>query len=263
MNEIISFYNSYAEDDRLKIRRSRILERITTLNYINKYVNKNFIVADIGAGTGVYTFELAGKVKSVFAVDLVQEHVDEINDKARISNINNVNAICESAISLKSIESDSYDMVLCLGPMYHIKEKSERLQCINECKRISKKNGVIFIAYINKVLAMNYFVKNKKYLNKQIYEEIELGKTISQKGFDQFLDISFFTDPSEIEEEAILCELKIEKNLGTDGISYFIQDQIEDMNNEQWDVFVRMHERHCEDKNSFGMSMHGLVICRK
>jgi 2-polyprenyl-3-methyl-5-hydroxy-6-metoxy-1,4-benzoquinol methylase len=59
MNEVSRFYDLYSEDNRLKSRRSRILERITTLKYIQESIDSHSIIADVGAGTGVYTFELA------------------------------------------------------------------------------------------------------------------------------------------------------------------------------------------------------------
>jgi len=263
MSNVVAFYNSYAEDSRLKIRRSRILEKLITLKYISKYISPLSRIADIGAGTGIYALEIANKVNSIDAVDLVQKHVDEIDKKALSLGINNIKTICASATDLHMLKNDNYDMVLCLGPMYHLKNKKDRIRCLEECKRILKKDGILFVAYINKLLAMNYYAKNKKFLNEELFFEIEKGSVEKQKGFDEFLDISFFSDPEEVENEATSCDFEVINNLATDGISYFIQEQIEDMTNEQWDIYVKMHERHCEDSNSFGMSMHGLMICKK
>lgn len=240
-----------------------MLEKFTTLKYIDEHLDTESRVADIGAGTGIYIFEIAGKVKSIAAVDLVQKHVDEICRKANEKKVGNIEAFCGSAIDFRILRDEEYDIVLCLGPMYHLRRSEERLRCLNECKRIVKKGGILFVAYINKLVEMNYFVKNGKFMHEELINEIENGEIKNQKGFDEFLDISYLTYPEEIEKEAQLCNLKIVKNLGTDGISYLLQEEIEKMNSEEWDAYIRMHQRHCEDKSSFGMSMHGLLICRK
>ena len=71
MNEVSRFYELYSEDIRLVSRRSRILEKLTTWKYLKEFIDSNSIIADIGAGTGIYAFELAQQAKFVIAVDLV------------------------------------------------------------------------------------------------------------------------------------------------------------------------------------------------
>lgn len=262
MKNVVEFYNSYNKDIRLKDRRSRILEKTTTLKYLSEYIKQETIIADIGAGTGIYTLELAQRAKYVIAVDLVEKHITEIAKKAKEKNIRNIKTICGSATNLSTIENNICDVVLCLGPMYHLKNGSERNNCWKECKRIMKTDGVLFVAYINKVLAINYFAKNGKFLTTEMISDIEKSGYIKTKGFDNFLDISYLSDSESIENEAIEPGLKVEKNLATDGISYFIQEQIEKMNEQQWEDYIKLHIDHCEDINSFGMSMHGLLICK-
>jgi 2-polyprenyl-3-methyl-5-hydroxy-6-metoxy-1,4-benzoquinol methylase len=263
MNEVSRFYDLYSEDNRLKSRRSRILERITTLKYIREVIDSHSIIADVGAGTGVYTFELAQQTRFIIAVDLVGKHIDEIDKKVKDNAIGNISTICTSATDLSSIGNEECEVVLCLGPMYHLQNKIDRLKCLNECSRILKKNGVLFVAYINKITAMLYFIKNRKFLDTNVIDKIENEKYEELKGFDTFLDISHFTNPNEIENEAKKSGLLVEKNIAADGISYFISEQLEEMTMEEWNTYIKMHLDHCEDKNSFEMSMHGLMICKK
>ena len=262
MNRVEEYYNSYNEDIRLRNRRSRILEKITTLKYVNKYLSTYSTVADIGAGTGVYSIEIANSVKSIYAVELVKKHGEEMDNKLKQHNIKNIQTYCGSALDLLKIPNETCDIVLCFGPMYHLQEETERKQCFNECRRIMKKDGILFVAYINKLLAMMYYTKNRMYLEKEVIEKIESGEFAQIKRFDLFIEISHFTDPNAIEKETANAGFQIISNISTDGVSYLIQDQIDEMNEQQWNDFTDMHLNHCEDKNSFGMSMHGLLICR-
>lgn len=263
MNEVSKFYDLYSEDSRLISKRSRTIEKITTLNYIQDVMDTNSIIADIGAGTGIYSFELAEQSKFVIAVDLAKKHIDEIEKKIKDNLIKNISTICTSATNLSSIDNEECNIVLCLGPMYHLQKKIDRMQCLKECSRILKKNGIIFIAYINKITAMLYFIKNKKFIDTNIMDKIESNKYEELKGFDTFIGISHFTNPKEIENEAMECGFVVEKNVAADGISYFLSEQLEEMTIDEWNTYIKMHLNHCEDKNSFEMSMHGLLICKK
>ena len=248
---------------RVVSRRSRILEKLTTWKYLKEFIDSNSIIADIGAGTGIYAFELAQQAKFVIAVDLVRKHIDEIDLRIKNKVVSNIRTICSSATDLSSIGNEECDLVLCLGPMYHLQNKTDRIKCLNECSRILKKNGVLFIAYINKIMAMLYFIRNRKYLSTEIISKIENDNYKELKEFDNFLGISHFTNPDCIEKEAIESGLLVERNIAADGISYFISEQLEEMTEDEWESFVEMHLNHCEDKNSFEMSMHGLMICKK
>jgi len=263
MNKINEFYNQYTENKRLETKRSRQLEFITTMEYVKKYANQSSIVADIGAGTGIYSFELASICKGIVAVDIVEKHVNEISSKIERLGIKNIAAKYGSAVDLRSLESNHFDIVLCLGPYYHLQKKEDRIKCITECTRILKNNGLLFIGYINRQNAMLYYVKNRKYLDSSLYEKLECDNYTETSGFDPFLDISFFSDPDLVKKEAESSGLEIVKDIGVDGIFYFLEDELTEMNEQQWNDLLKFHLKHCEDKSSFGMSMHGLAICKK
>lgn len=61
-------YKLFDEENRLK-SRTGLVEKITTQREIDKLINTNSKVLDIGAGTGVYTIDLASKVKEVIAFE--------------------------------------------------------------------------------------------------------------------------------------------------------------------------------------------------
>ncbi len=263
MNNICEFYDNYSEDTRLLQRRSRQIEFITTVKYINEIVKENSIVADIGSGTGVYTLELAKRAAHVTAMDLVPSHIDKLNKKIEIQSINNISTFVGSALDIKVIESSSIDYLLCLGPYYHLQNEKDRLLCFSECNRVLKAEGIAFFGYINRVNAMQYYVKNKKYFSKDINTKLNMTNYENIQGFDKFLDISFLSDPEMIENEASRKGFCTLNNIGVDSVSYFIQDQLEEMTENEWNDYLEFHFENCERKNSFGMSMHGLLICQK
>ena len=66
-NYLKDFYNNYDEDGRL-LTRYGMVEYITTMKYIEKYLEKGMRILEIGAGTGRYSHTFARKG---YAVDSV------------------------------------------------------------------------------------------------------------------------------------------------------------------------------------------------
>ena len=71
---LINFYHSYDEDSRL-ISRHGMVEFLTTMRYIEKYLKPGSRILEIGAGTGRYSHALARQGYAVDAVELVERHV--------------------------------------------------------------------------------------------------------------------------------------------------------------------------------------------
>ena len=83
-NEIIKGYaaSTTHELERLTLDNG-IMEYITTIHYLEKYLPKNGIVADIGSGTGRYSLWLAQHGYEVVAIDPVEKNIKSL--KARFA----------------------------------------------------------------------------------------------------------------------------------------------------------------------------------
>ena len=79
-----NFYKNYDEDGRL-LSRHGMVEYITTMNYIEKYLKHDMRILEIGAATGRYSHALAQKGYRVDAVELL-EHNIEIFKKNTLEN---------------------------------------------------------------------------------------------------------------------------------------------------------------------------------
>ena len=143
MNEenLINYYNKFNEDKRLTRRRGEV-EFITSLKYIKEYLKKGDKIIDIGAGTGRYSLELERLGYDVTAVELVKHNIKQIEQKSKT-----IKTILGNAKNLSMIKDNTYNLTLLFGPMYHLISKEEKIKAINEAKRITKKNGIIMIAY--------------------------------------------------------------------------------------------------------------------
>lgn len=100
-------------------------------------------IADIGAGTGYYTFPIAGKVPQgkVYAVEIQQSAVDYLRSRAKQLGLNNVAVVKGSAVS-PNLLANSVDLALMVDVYHELAYPQEMLQAI---KRSLKPRGKLLL----------------------------------------------------------------------------------------------------------------------
>ena len=74
-NILSQFYENYDEDNRLSSRYGMV-EYLTTMRYIEKYLRPGMRILEIGAATGRYSHALARQGFRVDAVELVEHNIE-------------------------------------------------------------------------------------------------------------------------------------------------------------------------------------------
>lgn len=148
--EVKKYYDENAEIEfnRLSNPYSSV-EFLSTMFLMNKYFPNKGEVCDIGCGTGRYSIELLKKGYNVTLFDISQKELDIAKSQIEQANLKAEGYICEDASNLNVLKSETYDVVLLMGPMYHVLKKDERLNILGQAKRILKKGGIILAAYLN------------------------------------------------------------------------------------------------------------------
>ena len=141
---LTEYYGSYDEDNRLRSRHGSV-EYLTTMRYVEKYLQPGMRVLEIGAATGRYSHSLARQGYRVDAVELVQHNIDIF--KANTQSSEDVRIYQGNAKNLDMLSNDTYDITLLLGPMYHLFAVPEQLEALSEAIRVTKKGGDVFAAY--------------------------------------------------------------------------------------------------------------------
>ena len=141
---LTNYYARCDEDSRLTSKHGMV-EYITTMKYIEKYLQPGMRIIEIGAATGRYSHAFAQKGYRVDAVELV-EHNIEIFKHNTIEG-EPITITQGNATDLSEFESNTYDIVLLLGPMYHLFTTEDKRKALSEAIRVAKKSGVIFAAY--------------------------------------------------------------------------------------------------------------------
>lgn len=253
-----NYYNEWNEDDRLLSRFGKV-EFLTTIRFIEKYLEPGMKILEIGAGTGRYSHYFARKGYTVDAVELVDRNILEFKEKTLPEE--NISIVQGDAINLSMLNDNEYDIVLHLGPMYHLSTDLERKASVSEAIRVTKPNGKIFMAYIlNEMTIINYFFRNG-HIN-----EADEKTTILSANW------RFEKNPKKhicfyrIENvNALMGEFDVKRLhlVGTEMISGAMRELLLSMTDEEFLYYTEYVYSICERPDMIGMSGHLLDIFEK
>ena len=256
MNCVEEYYAQYDEDARF-LRKSRQTEYLTTMRYIQKYLFQGARILEIGAGTGRYSLALAAQGYSVDAVELLPKHIALLRQKSKDNS--NLRIFEGNAVDLRFLHSNAYDIVLLLGPMYHLFNKADKLNALAEAIRVAKPNGVIFAAYCNNDTTIyNLFVQHQI----QAYAE---SNRLTQDFHMKPLPELVFSLSRKAEIDSLMQSFSVRRLhfVGTDMLSEFFGDIIDGFSNAEFELYMQYHFQMCERADCVGMSFHFLDIFQK
>jgi SAM-dependent methyltransferase len=142
--QIQAYYGGQDWDEAARLTRRSAQGRLEferTQELISERIRSRSRIADVGGATGVHAAALANVGHQVTLLDPVVEQVEE----ARL--YGTFEALVGDARALPFADS-SIDVVLMLGPLYHLAEREERLQTMHEATRVLRSGGWIFAAAI-------------------------------------------------------------------------------------------------------------------
>lgn len=254
------FYNDYDEDNRLRTKHGMV-EFLTTMRYIEKYLTPGARILEIGAGTGRYSHALARRGYKVDAVELVLHNIEVF--RKNTSKEEDVSVIQGNALDLSAFPDDQYDVTLLLGPLYYLYRKEDKRQAIREAIRVTKRGGVIFAAYVisDGCLLDEGFQRG----NISVAEYVQNG----------LLDPETFAASSEPKDlfelvrrediDELMEDFPTERlhYAASDGCALFMREAVDAMDDETFQWYLKYHFATCEREDLSGVTSHALDIFRK
>ncbi|HET7622207.1 MAG TPA: methyltransferase domain-containing protein [Gemmatimonadaceae bacterium] len=146
---VLSYYTRRAEETRLERGISQ-LEAVRTRDLIERHAPPPpAAVLDVGGAAGAYAAWLADRGYAVHLVDAVPRLVEE----ARRRNAGENRPILSLAVAdARALEqsASSVDVLLMLGPLYHLTTSADRATALGEAYRVLRAGGVLFAAAISR-----------------------------------------------------------------------------------------------------------------
>jgi len=247
----IHYEEIYQEAGRLSQDNAHRIEFLTTSHYFDKLLPKGSRILDACAGTGDYAFYLAAQGHGVFACDLMEKHIEYIKAQPQADRL--VGAEVANVLDLSRFNEGSFDVVLCMGALYHLFDPLEREKCVQECLRVLKPGGIFAFAYINRhAIYINHFAMART--------PIEFWNEVRETGKNRvFYGMDFG------EAQALAKKFPLEKiaDIAIDGLCYPLAERFNTATDEEFAAFMDYHLATCEEPSISGYSMHGLWIGKK
>lgn len=229
-SKIIEYYaNSFFEDERLSSDIWGSIEWIRTIDIFERYLpSAPASVHDIGGGTGTYSCWLLEKGYSVTFVDLVPKHVEMATKKmSRIAKPEMFSSLVGDSCNLDAADN-STDLVLLMGPLYHLQEENKRYLALKEALRILKPGGHLFCAIISKFASLLDGL-NSGYIHDPEFRTIIKGDLKSgchnnHTTKQEYFTTAYFQHPDELTKEMTTAGFTGIKTLGIEGILWASKD---------------------------------------
>ncbi len=265
--EIARYYQEVAEEVRVTAGPSQ-LEFARTKEVVLRYLSPPpATILDVGGASGAYALWLAERGYQVHLIDPVPRLVEEAQRRSDLS----PNKICTCRIGdARELAFDDgfADVVLLLGPLYHLTETAERLRALREVYRVLRPGGVMFAAAISRYASALDGIARDLFADPAfapiVQQDLEEGQHRNETNNWDYFTTAYFHRPDELQVEVGSAGFNCRAVLGLEGPGWILSDF-----DERW-ADTRRHEdllrvaRALEREESIvGLSAHLLAVASK
>jgi SAM-dependent methyltransferase len=214
--EIRAYYDRGEERDRLLGAKGALeLERTQEI-VLRRLPPAPAVVADIGGGPGRYAEWLADLGHRVEHRDLMPAHVAQVASLARPE----INSAVGDARAL-DLADDSVDAALLLGPLYHLRDRDDRVLALREAARVVRPGGHVFAAVISRwAPRLDGVIADKLYqplpILLDLVDEVEQAGDLPPAHPGGFA--AYTHRPDDLRSEVLEAGLAVEELVGVEGL---------------------------------------------
>ncbi|MEE9553923.1 MAG: class I SAM-dependent methyltransferase [candidate division Zixibacteria bacterium] len=268
MDEILSYYDSYDESSRLAGGYTS-LEYTRTIELLERYLPPPpAVVLDIGGASGMYACPLARMGYEVHLIDPVEKHLKQAKEESDKQPDHPIAGISSGdARALESPDS-SVDVVLLMGPLYHLTEPDDRLKALREAYRVLRDGGVLFATYISRYASVLDglvfgFVHDPEFFE-IVKQDLKDGQHRNTTDNNDYFTTAYFHHPDEIKPETEEAGFKLDKILAIEGPGWLIREYDSDMKKpDRRDRILEIVRMLEEDRSLLPLSDHIAAVGRK
>lgn len=259
-DEIRAYYESGVELDRMTQGYSR-LEFARTKEIIDRYLPPPPArVLDVGGGPGAYAVWLADMGHQVRLVDATPLHVRQALARAE----RRFTAVDGDARDLDE-EDESYDVVLLLGPLYHLVDRADRLAALREAHRVLRRGGFVAAAAISRFASLLDGLLAGHLRDKEgwavVQRDLESGQHRSPRDRPALFTTAYFHRPDELRAEVEEAGFAVDGVFGVEGPGWLREEMLDD--ELVLEDVLRVARELEREPTTIGTSAHFLSIARR
>ncbi len=264
-SEVRAYYDAAAEEERLQNGPPQ-LEFVRTQDIIRRTLpSPPVTVLDVGGGPGAYAFWLAELGYRVHLIDPVSRHVAQ----ARSQQAEKPIASCTVGDARALQWADrSIEVVLLLGPLYHLINRAERLRALREAYRVLSPGGYLFAAGISRFASILDGLSEDLFVDPPFWRIVEQdlreGIHRNETGKLEYFTTAQLHRPEELEDEVKEMGFVEVAVLGLEGVGWLLPDFAERWGDpRRRDDLLKAAQALEREPSIRGVSAHLLAVARK
>jgi SAM-dependent methyltransferase len=197
------------------------LEFLRTRELLSRFLpSPPATVLDVGGAAGAYALPLAGEGYDVHLLDPVALHVEQARAASAAQAAPLASTAVGDARELPFADA-SVDVVLMLGPLYHLTDATDRARALREARRTLRPGGLLAAAAIMRFASTLDGIAQGFLLEPDFEEIVERdladGQHRNPSAHPGWFTTAYFHRPDELEREVAAAGFELRALLAVEG----------------------------------------------
>lgn len=264
---IAQYYHQAPEEHRLE-QGAFVLEEVRTRELIERHARlPPATVLDVGGAAGAYALWLADAGYTVHLLDPVPRLVAEAERRSAARSRPLASCRVGEARAL-DFPDQSADIVLLLGPLYHLTEAGDRARALREARRVLRPGGQLFAAAISRWASaldgLSRDLLQDPRFAAIVEQDLREGQHRNPTERLDYFTTAYFHRPDELRAEVLDAGLILDGLYGLEGPGWLFPDVTGRLADPRRRAELLQVVRLLESEPSvLGVSAHLLVVAHR
>jgi ubiquinone/menaquinone biosynthesis C-methylase UbiE len=264
---IAEYYHRAPEEYRLQQGPS-LLEELRTRELIERHARRPpATVLDVGGAAGAYAFWLLDAGYTVHLLDPVPRLVAEAERRGLARSPPLASCRVGDARAM-GFPDQSADIILLLGPLYHLTQAADRARALIEARRVLKPGGQLFAAAISRWASALDGLSRDLLADPRfaaiVEQDLRDGQHRNRTERIDYFTTAYFHRPDELRAEVVDAGLILDGLYGLEGPGWLLSDVTARLADPQRRTDLLQVARLFESESSvLGVSAHLLAVAHR